>query len=77
MNIAGTGFPTSECAISSLDESNTIDAAVKHLDDIISVINLFKDRLKRAKENGCDYLVDYDYTKLEDFDFDDKEDDDD
>lgn len=77
LNIAGTGFPTSECAISSLDESNTIEAAIKHLDDSISVINLFKDRLKRAKENGCDYLVDYDYTKPEDFDFDDKEDDND
>lgn len=77
LDIVGDGFPTNESALSDLDERNTIDAAVKHLDDIISVINQFKDGLKRAKENGCDYLIDYDYTKPEDFDFEDDEDNDD
>lgn len=77
LDILGSGFPTNESALSNLDERNTIDAAVKHLDDIISVINQFKDGLKRAKENGCDYLIDYDYSKPEDFDFEDDEDNDD
>lgn len=77
LDILGSGFPTNESALSDLDERNTIDAAVKHMDDIISVINLFKDELKRAKENGCDYLIDWDYTKPEDFDFEDDEDNDD
>ena len=77
LDIIGDGFPTSESSLSNLDERNTIDAAVKHLDDIVSVINQFKDELKRAKENGCDYLIDWDYTKPEDFDFEDDEDNDD
>ena len=77
LDIVGSGFPSNEDTMSNLDERNTIDAAVKHMDDIISVINQFKDGLKRAKENGCDYLIDYNYTKPEDFDFDNDEDDDD
>ena len=76
LDILGSGFPTNECDLSNLDERNTIDAAVKHMDDIISVINQFKAELKRAKENGCDYLIDYDYTKPEDFDFEDEDNDD-
>lgn len=77
LDILGSGFPTNECTLSNLDERNTIEAAVKHLDDIVSVINQFKDGLKRAKENGCDYLIDCDYSKPEDFDFEDDEDNDD
>lgn len=76
LDIVGDGFPSNECSLSDLDEHNTIDAAVKSMDDIISVINQFKDRLKQAKENGCDYLVDYDYTKPENFDFEDEEEED-
>lgn len=76
LDILGSGFPTNESALSDLDERNTIDAAVKHMDDIISMINQFKDELKRAKENGCDYLIDYNYSKPEDFNFEDEDDDD-
>ena len=77
LDIVGSGFPSNEDTLSNLDERNTIDTALKNLDDIISVINLFKDELKRAKENGCDYLIDYNYTKPEEFDFEDDEDNDD
>lgn len=77
LDIVGSGFPSNEDTMSNLDERNTIDTALKNLDDIISVINQFKDGLKRAKENGCDYLIDYGYTKPEDFDFDNDEDNDD
>lgn len=77
LDIVGSGFPSNEDTLSNLDEHNTIDTALKNLDDIISVINLFKDELKRAKENGCDYLIDYNYTKPEDFDFEDDENNDD
>lgn len=77
LDIVGSGFPSNEDTLSNLDERNTIDTALKNLEDIISVINLFKDELKRAKENGCDYLIDYNYTKPEDFDFEDDEDNDD
>ena len=77
LDIVGSGFPSNEDTLSNLDERNTIDAALKNLEDIISVINLFKDELKRAKENGCDYLIDYNYMKPEDFDFEDDENNDD
>lgn len=77
LDIVGNGFPSNEDTLSNLDERNTIDTALKNLEDVISVINLFKDELKRAKENGCDYLIDYNYTKPEDFDFEDDEDNDD
>ena len=77
LDIVGNGFPSNEDTLSNLDERNTIDTALKNLEDVISVVNLFKDELKRAKENGCDYLIDYNYTKPEDFDFEDDEDNDD
>lgn len=77
LDIVGSGFPSNEDTMSNLDERNTIDTALKNLDDIISVINQFKAELKRAKENGCDYLIAYDYTKPEDFDFEDDGDNDD
>ena len=77
LDLVGSGFPSSEDSISNFDERNTIDTALKNLEDVMSVINQFKAELKRAKENGCDYLVDYNYTNPKDFDFEDDEDNDD
>lgn len=72
-----TSFPSSCSEINELDEDATIDAAIKYLDNTVAMLNMFRANLDRAKDSGCEYLVDYGCTEPKDFDFNDDDDDDD
>lgn len=71
-----SSFPSSSSSVDELDEDVTIDAAIKYLDNTVAMLNMFRANLDRAKDSGCEYLVDYGCTEPNDFDFKDDEDED-
>lgn len=66
-----SSFDSEHDSESCFCEEDTVDDAIDRMERIIKIATDFKSRLTVAKENGCERLIDTDYCKPEEFNFND------